>query len=377
MIRQLTPLSALLELSAPSGTKTSRPISTTAFDWLYVLLSLLLTVGIMMDVWSHIQFGPDQSIFNEYHLLFYGSVGAILVLMGGLVLANLRNGYPLAIALPQGYGLGFLAAILFGISGVIDLIGHALFGFESGMEALTSPLHLLLFMTWFMILFAPVNANRARIRATGDHPTLIATLPSLIAYACMIICITTPFLNLFPMGSAPYMLQSARPDDLQIGLVAGIGGTLFQTVITIAFVLWLARTFRLPFGSYTVIFGLYGSFLTLLDPDLMPWLMFIGLGILLDVAYHFLKPDGVRRPQFILFAIIGSAGMWFMMYITLAYPVTGMGMDAFYYSGYNLYGSVAQAVALATLMAYLLSLPTPQPLATSSKTSNKTEVRDA
>lgn len=362
MIRPIyTPLTALFEINNTQTTKTKRPVSTLAFDWLYVMLSLLLTVGILMDVWSHIEFGPDQSIFNEYHLLFYGSMTAIMVLLGGLTLNNLRNGYPLAIALPQGYGLGFLAVLLFGISGVIDLSSHAIFGFESDIEALTSPTHLLLFINWFLILFAPVQAARARAQTTGQSATLRQSLPKLLAYGCMMACINIPLMNFFPMGSSPYMLQEMRPANDYFGLSLGISGTLLQTMITVAFILWLAREFRMPRGGFTVAFGFYGLFVTILEPDQLPVLMFGGLGILLDIAYQWLKPDATRRTQFILFALIASTAMWVMAYGVMA--MLNGGMNAFYYSGYNLYGSVAQAVALGVLVSYLMSMPAPRALA--------------
>ena len=116
MTRLILALPSLFELGKPKTLSESRPVSTTTFDWLYVLLRLLLTVGVMMDVWSHVEYGPDQSLFNEYHLLFYGAMTAILALLAGLAFSNLRSGYPLAISLPQGYGLGMLATLFFGFT---------------------------------------------------------------------------------------------------------------------------------------------------------------------------------------------------------------------------------------------------------------------
>ncbi len=89
--------------------------------------------------------------------------------------------------------------------------------------------------------------------------------------------------------------------------------------------------------------------------------MFGGLGILLDIAYQWLKPDATRRTQFILFALIASTAMWVMAYGVMA--MLNGGMNGFYYSGYNLYGSVAQAVALGVLVSYLMSMPAPRALA--------------
>jgi hypothetical protein len=59
------------------ATRTGRPVSTLAFDWLYSVLVLLMSAGVYMDGWSHIEYGPDQSVFSEYHLLFYSSLTMI------------------------------------------------------------------------------------------------------------------------------------------------------------------------------------------------------------------------------------------------------------------------------------------------------------
>lgn len=355
MNHRLSTLFELFEIKQSSTLAKARPLSTIAFDWLYVLLSLLLTAGIMMDVWSHNEFGPDQSLFNEYHLLFYSSLGAMLLLLCGLLFANVRNGHRLATALPHGYGFGLLAVIGFGIAGNIDLAVHAIFGFESDVEALTSPPHLLLFITWFLILFAPVNAARTRARKSGNAANLAQSLPALIAFGCMIVCVHVPLMIYFPMGGNPWMLQNLRLQNDFNGLVIGIGGTLLQTLIQVPFMLWLARELRVPFGGYTVVFGFYGLFLMLLAPEQMPWLMFGGLGLLLDLLYRWLQPDATRRQRYVLFALLAATAMWFMCYGTLA--LIHGGMNAFYYSGYNLYGSIAQAVALGVLMSYLMSMP--------------------
>lgn len=346
---------ALFEIRNPPTDAGERPLGTIAFDVLYVMLSLLLTVGLMMDVWSHNEFGPDQSLFNEYHLLFYSSLGAMLMFLSGVALMNVRNGVRLGVALPHGYGLGLLSVILFGLSGALDLTIHAIFGFESGVEALTSPAHLLLFATWLLILFAPVSAARTRSKTTGQAATLVQSLPALVAYGCMIVCIHVPLMIYFPMGGNPWMLQDLRLESDFDGLVIGIGGTLLQTLIQVPFILWLAREFRVPFGGYTVAFGFYGLFLMLLAPEQIPLLMFGGLGLLLDVLYRLIRPDATQRGRYLLFALLAPASMWFMCYGTLA--MLHGGMNAFYYSGYNLYGSISQAIALGVLVGYLMSMP--------------------
>ncbi len=363
MVFPLTPtdVKSLFELNETHAAKAERPLSTVAFDSLYVILSLLLSVGIMMDVWSHVVYGPDQTLFNEYHLLFYGAMAAIGLLLSGLAVANLRSGYPLSIALPQGYGLGLFATILFAIAGGIDLTSHALFGFESDMEALTSPPHLMLMAAWFLILFAPVRAARARQLATGNSEGLARSLPRLITYGCMIFCIHVPFLEFYIIGGNTWMLQQNRPDDEFMGLVMGITGMLLQTTVIAGFMLWLAREFKMPLGGFTIVLALYGLFLTMLEGWQLPWLMLGSFGLLLDIAYIALKPDALRRGRFMLFAVLLPLFMWSTFYGTLIYVFGGT--DQFYYSGYNFFGSIGMTVALSALVGYLLSMPAPRSVA--------------
>ncbi len=45
--------------------------STPAFDLTFAIVTALAVVGLWLDIWSHVTYGADQSIFSEYHLLFY------------------------------------------------------------------------------------------------------------------------------------------------------------------------------------------------------------------------------------------------------------------------------------------------------------------
>ena len=351
-------LGTLFELENQTISKTKNPLSTLSFDWLYTILGILLTVGILMDVWSHTEFGPDQSIFNEYHLLFYGSMGAILLLLTVVHTGNVRRHIPFAHALPQGYGIGMLATLLFGLSGIVDLTGHALYGFETGIEALISPTHLLLFVNWFLILYAPVRAYAARLTHQDKPANLIESLPMLICAACMLFTLFIPVSNAFQMGGEPVYFQNARPANDDLGVVFGVTGILFQTILMMGFLLWLVRQFRLPRGSFTLILGLFGLFISVLGLGLPEIIMYIVWVVLLDILYGILKPDGAQPNKFISFGFLGALAMW-----TCALGTYGLffGFNAFWFSGYNLYGAVAQACVMSTIVAYMLSLKPAEP----------------
>src|SRR3981081_4053416 len=113
--------------------------STPAFDLTFAIVTLLAIVGLWLDIWSHVNFGADQSIFSEYHLLFYTATVAAGCFLAYTGITNLMAGYRWSDALPVGYSLSLAGIIFFGIDGVIDLMSHAIWGFETGTEALTSP----------------------------------------------------------------------------------------------------------------------------------------------------------------------------------------------------------------------------------------------
>jgi len=93
--------------------------------------------------------------------------------------------------------LGLLAVLIFGAAGTVDLYGHALFGFESNIEALLSPSHLFLFTGWFLILFAPIRAARARNLAMNTQGTIRSMLPQLFC------CNHNASYEFFPNGFNP------------------------------------------------------------------------------------------------------------------------------------------------------------------------------
>src|SRR5260370_33190837 len=138
--------------------------STPAFDLTFASVTLLAIVGLWLDVWSHVTYGADQSIFSEYHLLFYTATSIAGLLLGYIGIINLREGYRWSDALPAGYSLSLAGIVFFGIDGCIDLTSHAIWGFEQGAEALNSPTHIGLFAGIAVFASGPIRAEVARQR---------------------------------------------------------------------------------------------------------------------------------------------------------------------------------------------------------------------
>jgi len=126
-------------------TQRRKANSTTAFDFTFAVVTLLAIIGIWLDVWSHLTYGADQSIFGQYHLLFYTATVMAGWLLAYVGITNLRAVYRWTDCLPVGYGLSLAGVVFFGVIGCIDLTSHAIWGFETGLEALNSPSHIGLF----------------------------------------------------------------------------------------------------------------------------------------------------------------------------------------------------------------------------------------
>src|SRR3984893_11604120 len=285
--------------------------STPAFDLTFALVTLLAIVGLWLDVWSHVTYGADQSIFSEYHLLFYTAT-----VMAGLFLAyagitNLLAGYRWSDALPVGYSLSLAGIIFFGIDGVIDLTSHAIWGFETGLEALNSPTHIGLFAGIFVFASGPIRAEVARQRR-GEAMTLSRLLPFVLSVVSSLSAMTFPTFLYLPLIGKPWALQVQRIDQ---GAIIGVLGVFLETGIMMGMLLWIVRrVVPLP-GSITLMFVLY-ALLTMLAtriPIFLPiWLI---VGMLSDVAMVVLKPSTGGTWRFRAFGVLVPVFMWTVYYL--------------------------------------------------------------
>ena len=339
-------------------TTQHRSISTLAFDWVYTLLVFLLTIGIYMDGWSHASFGPDQSVLSEYHMLFYASLMALGLWLFGTAFLNRREGLDGLDALPAGYKLSALGLVIFGITGVFDLGGHALFGFEVDNEALYSPTHIGLFAGWALLSLGPARAALKRQRLVEGARTwrreFLEFLPALIAYSSFFNVLSFISMNTFGT-SLGAMLSENHASNTYHGQLLGIMSIIIQTAVTTGALAWLiARFKRLPTGTFTVFFtlhALYGSIIEL-NLDLIP--VFILVGILFDVLYKMLKPGVLKsrasQLRFHGFNVLGAFVFWAMFYGFVF--VTGYG-GGVWYTPYIWMGSVTQALSIALLISLL------------------------
>ena len=332
-----------------------RVFSTPTFDWVFLILILLVEVGFSLDAWSHSTYGPDQSVLSEYHLLMYGSVGvlaAYLTYIGG---TRMREGASWRHALPAGFGIGYLGLLAFGVSGVVDLIGHALFGFEAGIEARMSPSHLGLFVGLTLLRLALPLAAGARQRA-GIPQRWVDYLPSILSISLLIQLIGRLLPGTPPSGNGrEWPTQAARGIGDFLAYNAGLSGILIVTVLYVGMLVGLLRRVRLPVGSLTLISIIPTLLDTLENPSLQYLPMWLAAGIAGDLVLlagaRWIHDDVVTlRVLGLVFPLV----LWGSYFASLILTDDGGGV---WWSGYIWTGTVIQAAAVGLMIAVLGTLP--------------------
>jgi hypothetical protein len=343
-------------LRVPSAITTS----TAMFDWAYGLLVLLGIAGVWLDIWSHSRFGPDQSVFNEYHLLFYSAVATLGGFLAYVGIGRIKAGVPWRRALPLGYAHGAVGVILFAVAGGLDLAGHALFGFETGVEAIISPTHQALFVSAVLIGSGPLRAVLART-GPGKQAAWEDAVPLVVGTVAVITGVTWGTLPFLPLsGGTVWPVQAARvvPDQLAYSL--GILGVYLQTAIVVGVVLWILRRITPPIGFLTITFGLFAvlALIRTRTPELLP--VWLAAGVFGDGLRVVLRPSSSHPWRFRLLGFLLPIVLWSSYYGLLF--ATGLG-GGVWFTGYVWLGSVIQAGLVGFLVSLLL-LPSTFPHAT-------------
>ncbi len=354
-------VSSMTRSSTAPLAKTVTAVSSLAFDWVYMLLVFLLTAGIYMDGWSHGSFGPDQSVFSEYHLLFYSSLLALGLWLFAAAFMNRREGFEGLKALPAGYKLSALGLLIFGITGFFDLAGHALFGFEVDIEALYSPSHIGLFTGWALISIGPTRAALHRQKSLGESKlSFLQFLPALLAWVFFFNVIAFVSMEFFATGEQ-WMLADNRLNSDYLGQVMGIMGIIIQTALMVGSLAYLVLHFKLPLGSFSLFFLMFGLFGSIdnLSLDLVP--VALAVGIVCDAAYALLKPNFIRQWQFHSFNVFIALAFWGIFYAFVF--ITNYG-DGIWYTPYIWTGSIVQGMVAALLVSLAMTSAPKMPLET-------------
>jgi len=244
--------------------------------------SVLMVLGIGLDARAHaegISFAEEGFVTPE-HVFFYSAFLAIAATIGAATLANRRRGDTWIGAIPAGYGVGVLGVVIFGFGGLGDFLWHSTFGFEEGLEALTSPTHQLLAVGGILFLTSPLRATWRRTDSPSGIGLVAAAVSATLGFALFGL-----FSSVINPVVSPEIFGS---DDVALGVAQFM---VFPGVL-VAIGLVLSRRFDLPPGALTVIF--VGGGLMALSRGVHLWPMLgslVAAGLAADLLGWLYHPD--------------------------------------------------------------------------------------
>jgi hypothetical protein len=332
---------------------TGRPRSTSRTDLVTILLGMWAVLGLVADGNTHVNTPELETFFTPSHAVLYSGYLSVAGWMGWQVLRQWRRGHHGPGAVPVGYGLGLLGAVIFGLGGLADLAWHALFGIESDIDALLSPSHLVLFVGAALILTTPWRA--ASSAAVGEAPGFRAFLPVLLSATTTVVVVAFFLLYLSPFtDSAPTAARAAgfvTHRQQEVFWSHGIAGILVTTAVLLVPLLLLVRRWRVPAGTATILFttvAVLSSAIFNFEHGALIVAAPIG-GLLADLLIGRLRPSPVRPVALWTVAAAVPAALW-GPYFTVVAGWYGLAWPAELWSGSVVLSSLA-GLALGLLAA--------------------------
>lgn len=266
-------------LPGPSLTRDRLDAAVTA-------LSMLMVLGIALDARAHavenISFAEEGFLTPE-HVFFYSAFLGIAATLGVATYAQRRAGATWLDAVPAGYGIGVLGVVVFGFGGVGDFLWHSTFGFETGVEALTSPTHLMLATGGVLFLSSPLRSAWRR----AETPTGVALVPAVLSAG-----LTFAIVGLFSGLVNPLMNPIAFSGYASREL--GVAGFIVFPTLLVAAGVALARRFRLPPGALTLVYLFPGGIALATTPGAAPLVVSVlAAGLVADLLVAAVSLDGV------------------------------------------------------------------------------------
>jgi hypothetical protein len=322
------------------------------FDWLMAALGLWLISGLYLDGWAHNHNPNLETFFTPWHGVLYSGFLMQVAVLGGLFIRNLRRGYAMSMALPQGYGLSLIGAGIFMIGGLGDMIWHMVFGIEVGVEALLSPTHLILAVGGSLLITGPL---RAALQRNDSDTSPVAQLPMLLS-ASLLHAILTFFSTYANPLASTWVSRMDGPSASYAYVTQAIGITsfLFQSALTSAIVLILLRNNKLRPGYLTVMLTLSAGLSVAMNDIFLagnPWLLFLcapAAGIVGDVLLWLLKPSIANIRNLRIFITVLPTVQYLLYFVIL---LTTVGL---WWSIHMWTGAIVLTGVMGWLMSYLV-----------------------
>lgn len=284
-------------------------------------------LGLFLDAWAHNNLLELESFLTPWHAVFYSGFTATAAWISWTVWTNLQAGRRGAAAVPVGYGWAVLALPVFAVAGAGDYLWHELFGIEQGLIILFSPTHLILVTAMALILASPLRAARANPRLPAD-PSLRRLLPAVLAtgFTAALVLLFLQYGNAMTLSASQIIdaLTFERDADVPMNTELLMTYLAITTPVLTGPLLLLAREWRLPFGTGTLIYTIVGGLCAAITAfgNLSTVGSLLAAGFCADLLARWLRPTPQRPGAFCAFGGLTAMITW-ILYLTVAMVVIG------------------------------------------------------
>jgi hypothetical protein len=266
---------------------------------------------------------------------------------------NRRRGAVRSRALPAGYRLSLIGAVVFFFAGMADMLWHVTFGIENGVEGLISPSHLALALGGGLMLAGPLRAGLHRSAEAGR--SWLAQMP-LVVSLTLVLSLLTFFTEYASPYGTMWVTETTRTGS-QAYLAAGMAGFLVQPAVLMGLVLFVLRRQSLPLGSLTVLLSVNVALMTTihdkyLDTGPYPLIAAAMLaGVVGDALIWWLQPspDRPRALRTVAFAVPAVQYLLYFLAVLLWASLT--------WSIHLWTGAIVIAGGVGWLLSYLVVAP--------------------
>jgi hypothetical protein len=323
--------------------------ATLKFDYIMVSLSSWLIAGLYLDGWAHNNIPQLETFFTPWHGVLYSGFFVTALYLTFTYTRNRRRGYPGKYALPAGYELSMLGALIFLVGGVADGVGHTLFGIERGLEPLISPTHLQLALGGILIISGPARSLWRR-QLKANH----LNLSPLVLSFTLIYLVLSFFTQFAHPITVDWTYTRRLTSNVQQFYSLGMTAILLQAALLSGICLLLVRYWRLPVGSLAFLMALSNTLMSLMIFKLDFILPGIMSALVAEILLYLLKPSSDRVAAFRIFAFALPASWCLILLVSRL--VEGDLQWSIYLSS----GAGVLAGVVGLFISYLLILPKPE-----------------
>ncbi len=326
-------MQTIQSVSPTPALRAGRPVATRSENMATLMFSTWLILGVFVDGYFHNQPTKMEGFFTPWHGILYSGYAATALWIGFLLLRYSKVGFVGLKATPAGYELGVVGTLAFGFGGVLDLLWHTLFGIEQNINALYSPVHLLLIASSVLIGSSPLRAawlsgTRAKVGWREFLPAFLGMLFSLSAVS-FIIQLFWSFTRPAYAGSLPFWF--GREANTFIGL----SSATLTNVVMFGAAFILLRRWRVPFGTFALMFGINSLLMGGMIAFIMPEQIAAGFagGLVADLLYAALKPSSSRIYGLRIWAFLAPVVLWSLHFTAIALFRGGVALTLEQWSG--------------------------------------------